>query len=165
LDPTEVDRLYRRYFPAIRAKCRRMLAAEAEAQDVAQETFVRLWRSGLDGRKPPQILAWIYRTSTRLAVDRLRQHQARPAASLEDVDGEREQPSHEPGLLARQELGQLARRLGRDDLELVVMSRLDRMTHAEIALVLGTSDRTVRRRLVRLDQTLTRFTTEQRHGA
>ena len=43
----------------------------AAADDVAQETFVRLWQSGppLDGLTPPrQVLAWLYLTATRLCL-------------------------------------------------------------------------------------------------
>src|SRR5947207_3115071 len=50
-----------------------MLADFAEADDVAQETFVRLWRSDLGGDEPRRVLAWIYRTSTRLTIYRMRE--------------------------------------------------------------------------------------------
>jgi DNA-directed RNA polymerase specialized sigma24 family protein len=44
------------------------------------------------------------------------------------------------------------------------MQRLDGMSQPQIALVLGTSERTLRRRLWKLDQRLSRITTELRHG-
>ena len=37
--------VYARFLPPIQAKCRRLLGSSAAAEDVAQETFVRLWRS------------------------------------------------------------------------------------------------------------------------
>jgi len=48
--PTEdqVKEAYRRYFPIIVRKSGRMLRDASEAQDLAQETFLRLWRSRLD---------------------------------------------------------------------------------------------------------------------
>src|SRR5438477_9501783 len=67
-----VDAVYRRYFPSIREKCKRMLGDSEESRDVAQETFARLWAAQLPLREPNQVVAWIYRTSTRLAIDRLR---------------------------------------------------------------------------------------------
>src|SRR5438046_3042665 len=66
-----IDDAYRRYFALIRAKCQRMLAASGEAEELAQETFVRFWREAgrLDERAA---LGWMYKTATRLAIDRLR---------------------------------------------------------------------------------------------
>src|SRR5207302_10717908 len=52
----DVEAAYRRYFVLIREKCRRMLADFAEADDVAQETFVRLWRADLAGGNPRSVL-------------------------------------------------------------------------------------------------------------
>ena len=38
--------LYRRYFPIVRARCARILGGGGDADDVAQEAFIRMWRSG-----------------------------------------------------------------------------------------------------------------------
>lgn len=68
-----VEQMYRTYFATIHAKCTRMLGDTHEAEDVAQETFVRLWRdsAALDD-DPYRVSGWIYRTATRLAIDQLR---------------------------------------------------------------------------------------------
>ena len=51
----------------------RMLGDQAEAEDVAQETFLRLWRDAgryeARGHKPS---TWLYRVAHNLCVDRLR---------------------------------------------------------------------------------------------
>ncbi len=39
---------YLRFVPPVRAKCRRLLGATMDAEEVAQETFVRLWEYGPD---------------------------------------------------------------------------------------------------------------------
>ena len=64
------DETYRRVFPMILNKCRRMMSDVAEAQDLAQEVFVRLWRSRETIAEPRALTAWLYRTCTRLAIDR-----------------------------------------------------------------------------------------------
>lgn len=43
--PDDFRETYGRFFAPVRAKCRRILGAGAAAEDVAQEDFVRLWRS------------------------------------------------------------------------------------------------------------------------
>jgi RNA polymerase sigma factor (sigma-70 family) len=165
LIPADVDSVYRRYFPVIRAKCRRMLADAEEAQDVAQETFARLCNAGLMGRDARQVIAWIYRTSTHLAVDLLRQRKGRPGAGVGAIDRERHDPGHEDVVAIRQLLGHYAKRLGAGALKLLILQRLDEMTQPQIAQVLGTSERTVRRRLLKLEQRLEKIAVELRHGA
>lgn len=62
-----------RHLSGVLAVARRMLRDEAEAEDVAQETMLRLWRSaeGLDvgtlGLRP-----WLRRVVSNLCVDRMR---------------------------------------------------------------------------------------------
>lgn len=152
--------LYDRYFGILRAKCGRMLADPVEAEDVAQETFVRLWRSRARFADPRQVVAWLYRTSTRLAVDRLRRGKVRLAAADEPtaqpaVTGSVEYEVHYRAIWAR-----LVQRLSPDDLELALLAHVDRMTQLEIAEVLDSSERTVRRRLTRLSARLERLRKE-----
>ena len=65
--------LTERHLTSVVAIARRMLRDDAEAEDVAQETFLRLWRSGatLDigaaGVKP-----WLRRVVSNLCIDRVR---------------------------------------------------------------------------------------------
>ena len=49
-----------------------MINDAAESQDLAQEVFVRLWRSREIISDPRALTAWLYRTCTRLAIDRAR---------------------------------------------------------------------------------------------
>ena len=152
----DFDSAYRRYFPVIREKCRRMLDDMGEADDVAQETFIRLWRAGLDENEARSVSSWIYRTSTRLAIDHIRDR-----ARMRQPDGGSNvlETMPVPGgsdavLSARRQLQTLARSVPADELEIAVLSRLDRLTHVEIGEVLGISDRTVRRRLRQLQRRL-----------
>lgn len=55
------------------AIARRMLRDDAEAEDVAQEAFLRLWRSA-DGLEvgPGGVRPWLRRVVSNLAIDRIR---------------------------------------------------------------------------------------------
>src|SRR5205807_515563 len=125
-------------FPLIREKCRRMLGDAGEADDVAQDTFIRLWQARLDGDR--RISSWIYRTSTRLAIDRMRERARKRTAgeALENVSA----PAADDVLSARRQLAALALAVPAEELEIAVLSRLDRLTQAEIGEVLDLSDRT-----------------------
>lgn len=132
----------------IREKCARMLGDREEAQDVAQETFLRFWREGLAPAEAPVATAWIYRTATRLVLDRLRRRRLQD--SLFPAEAE-QGACLEGGFAARRELARLSREVPRAELEAAVLHRYDRMGQKEVAEVLGTSERTVRRLLERFD--------------
>jgi hypothetical protein len=104
-----------------------MLADFAEADDVAQETFLRLWRANLAGEDPRRVLAWIYRTGTRLAIDRLRER-SKTAAADEETAALAELGSPAQGgddaIATRRALAALARRLPPDELEVALDSLL-----------------------------------------
>lgn len=62
-----------RHVGSLTGVARRMLADGAEAEDVAQETFVRLWRSAGDLEiGGPGVRPWLMRVATNLCLDRLR---------------------------------------------------------------------------------------------
>lgn len=51
----------------------RMLGDRAEAEDIAQEAMLRLWKVAPDWRRgEAQVSTWLYRVVTNLATDRLR---------------------------------------------------------------------------------------------
>jgi RNA polymerase sigma-70 factor (ECF subfamily) len=50
----------------------RMVGNREDAEDLAQEAFLRLHRSLADFRGDSRISTWLYRTTTRLAIDYLR---------------------------------------------------------------------------------------------
>jgi len=149
-DERDMAVCYARYFPAIAAKCARMLSSREEAEDVAQETFIRLWRE-LDALREVRVIsAWVYKTSTRLAIDRLRERKRKEPLH----DGIPSGIDEERAASTRQWLAEIARVLPREDLEVLVLHRVDRLTQLEIAETLACSERQVRYLLGRAEQKL-----------
>jgi len=144
---------YTRFWGPIRAKCQRLLGATAAADDIAQEAFLRLWQSGpaLDGSSEPrQVLAWLYLTSTRLCIDALRRDRALvPLASTAPLSCA---VSPHEVVAARAEIAALSHRARPEQLEAALLARVDGLSQPEVALVLGVSERTVRRLLEAFDQ-------------
>jgi RNA polymerase sigma-70 factor (ECF subfamily) len=70
----------------------RLLHDRTEAEDVAQETFLRLWKDAASYRPTARVTTWLHRIAHNLCIDRLRQRREVPT---EDMDAERS--STEPG--------------------------------------------------------------------
>lgn len=65
--------LMERHLGSIVSVARRMLRDDAEAEDVAQEAFLRLWRSGATLEiGPAGIRPWLRRVASNLCLDRVR---------------------------------------------------------------------------------------------
>jgi RNA polymerase sigma-70 factor (ECF subfamily) len=152
-DPT-LDQLYRRYFPLLREKCRRMVGDTEEAGDIAQETFVRFWRERARLVGDHACTAWLYRTSTRLAVDRMRRRKVRRLADPTDVGAAAHAGGGfdpEAAVATRRLLVRLGELVSADDLQIALLAWLDGLTQIEIGEVLGITERTIRRRMRRID--------------
>lgn len=83
----------------------RMLGDQAEAEDVAQEALMRLWKIAPDWRQgEAKVSTWLYRVASNLCTDRLRKHSGKRAT--EDIDNVPEpkddSPSIEADLIARE---------------------------------------------------------------
>ena len=84
-EPAAARILTARLLPRVLNHAARVLGDRAEAEDVAQEAMLRLWRAAQDwtagGARPS---TWLYRVTANLAVDRLRR--AGRAVGLDESD-------------------------------------------------------------------------------
>jgi RNA polymerase sigma-70 factor, ECF subfamily len=153
LDGASFEDCYRRVFPLVLAKCRRMLRGHADATDVAQEVFLRLWKHRELILDQQALTAWLYQTSTRLVIDRARRRTLgrESLLHLQTVAlGEGDDDS-EQRFVSRQDLRKVEN-FPAKELEAAILNRFDRLTHPEIAEVMGVGERTVRRLLNRFDE-------------
>ncbi|MDZ4136400.1 MAG: RNA polymerase sigma factor [Paracoccaceae bacterium] len=76
-----------RLTPRVLGYATRILGGDrAEAEDVAQEAMLRLWRIAPDWRQgEAQVSTWLYRVATNLCTDRLRRSQRWRTAPLGDA--------------------------------------------------------------------------------
>lgn len=132
-----------------------MLGDGQAAEDVAQEAFVRLLQSQRDFADPPDertLVAWVYRTTTRLALDVLRERRRRGPFSDVDAVTVPAGVGLDAALSAKNAIQALSDTTPPDELEAAVLCRVDGLSHPETAAVLEVSERTVRRLLDRFDQ-------------
>ena len=78
--------LVARLGPMLFGYAARVLGDHGEAEDVVQETMLRLWKMAPDWRQgEAKVTTWAYRVTMNLCTDRLRQRQARPQVALDAV--------------------------------------------------------------------------------
>lgn len=150
---TDLPAHYARYVAPVRAKCRRLLGDSSAAEDAAQETFLRLLGAGLPVNAEPRVvLAWLYRTGTRISIDMLRERRRRADPITDDTPCGADPAA---ALAARSALARIADATPDDELAAAVLCRIDALTQPEAAAVMNVSERTVRRLLDRFDERLT----------
>jgi RNA polymerase sigma-70 factor (ECF subfamily) len=148
--------LVARHLPAMLAVARRMLRDDAEAEDVAQEAMLRLWKSSsrldisLHGARP-----WLRRVVSNLCIDRVRAGRNtsvvdevpdQPVAADQDMKLERRQSSArvDAALKALPDRQRLA----------LVLFHYDGLSQIEIGNVMNISDEAVESLLSRARRTL-----------
>lgn len=138
----------------------RMLGDRGEAEDVVQEVFVQVWRRLPALAEPAAFPKWVYQIATRLTLNVLRTRQRRPAAATDPDDlpgmGSRATPvgrgdpadattQHAMAAALEHKIAQLP-----DDQRFCwVLHAYHRRTYAEIALIVGATESTVRGRIAR----------------
>jgi RNA polymerase sigma-70 factor (ECF subfamily) len=84
-DPAAVRTLVSRKLPRLLALATRMLGDRMEAEDVAQEAFVRIWKQAPQWQEgEARFDTWIHRVALNLCYDRLRGRREDPVADLPD---------------------------------------------------------------------------------
>ena len=95
-DPTAARELARRHLPGLLRFAARMLRDPTEAEDIAQEAMLRLWKIAPQWRQgEAKVSTWLYRVAANLCTDRLRRR--RPGVGLDTLP---EPPDTAPGALA-----------------------------------------------------------------
>ena len=95
-DPGAARALTLRLTPRVLGFAARMLSDRSEAEDVAQEAMLRLWRMAPDWQQgEARVATWLYRVASNLCLDRLRRSRPR---GLGDVA---EPEDTTPGVVAR----------------------------------------------------------------
>jgi RNA polymerase sigma-70 factor (ECF subfamily) len=133
----------------------RMMGDRAEAEEVAQETFLRAHRALAEFRGDARLSTWLYAIASRLCLSRLASGETRMARRRSDaIDALPGRAGDEPGGdLERDErevaLHRAIAELPEERRMVVVLRDLEGLSYDEIAAALGLEPGTVRSRLHR----------------
>jgi RNA polymerase sigma-70 factor (ECF subfamily) len=134
--------LTHRVTPRVLAYASRLLSGDrAEAEDVAQETMLRLWKVAPEWRQgETKVTTWAYRVATNLCIDRKRSRGRKRQMALEDApeiaDGA---PGAEGRLQDADRMSALQSALAElpdRQRQAVVLRHLEGMTNPEIAAIM-----------------------------
>lgn len=145
-----------RHAPRVLALGRRMLRDPGEAEDVTQETMLRLWRMAPDWREEGASLAtWLYRVASNLCIDRLRRRREIATDAVpEVVDAAAPVADRLQDGARSRALGAALARLPERQRIAVVLRHLEDRGNPEIAMVLDTSVEAVESLLARARRAL-----------
>jgi RNA polymerase sigma-70 factor (ECF subfamily) len=132
---------------------RRTLRDEAEAEDLAQNVFVQVWKSATRYERTAKFTTWLFTIARNLCLNEIRRRSRHPAESLDATHPDQEdQPKHKiedlknfspPETLLQGELVKKVEEAIRDLPETqrtaLLLCRQDEMSYEEIAEVLGCS--------------------------
>jgi RNA polymerase sigma-70 factor (ECF subfamily) len=149
--------LSRRHLPAMLGLARRILGNAAEAEDVAQEAFMRVWTHAPRWQPLAQFRTWLTRVVINLCLDRKRRA---PWVDLETA-GDIVDPAPGAGEKAEDDerermLAAAIEKLPVRQRSAIVLTYGDGMSNAQVAEILDTSVSAVETLLVRAKQNLRR---------
>ena len=154
--------LMQRWELPVKAVIARIVLNVSEAEELAQETFVRVWqhRDRFDAGKP--VKPWILGIAVNLARNRLRWWKRRPVVALESwtESTDEQSPTEATGAqgLERAERANAVRdaiaALPTEFREALVLFEYEQMSYAEIAMAVGATPKTAENRVLRAREKL-----------
>ena len=165
-DEAALGELMERWELPVKRLLARLVQNAAEADDLAQETFVRVWQQREKFRAGAEFRPWMFAIAVNLGRNRLRWGRRRPTVSLEEwSEGERpeaggQRPENTAGAegMERKERAAAVRKavaaLPIELREALVLFEYEELSHNEIATALGCTSKAVETRIYRAREKL-----------
>lgn len=153
-DASAFARIFDRHHEMIRAFAYRLCLSSSDAQDIAQETFIKAARALPSFRGGSTLRTWLYRIATNTGRDWLRgkmraqKLDAALALTADDATANAASPD------SHADVADALRSLPEDLRAAIVLTFYEGMNHAEAARVLGCAETTVSWRIFRAKRKL-----------
>jgi RNA polymerase sigma-70 factor (ECF subfamily) len=159
-DLAAYDELVRRYQERIYATIYHMTANHEDADDLAQEAFIKAFHALKSFKGGSSFYTWVYRIAVNKTINFLKQRKNRSQMSLDDIDFNAE---HDPDLVAlisektprreinlaelQEKLNTAMQKLSEPHRLVVTLHDVQGLSHEEIAKIMHCNIGTVRSRL------------------
>lgn len=173
-DQRAFEVLVQRYSPLVLRVVRGVLARSADVEDIAQEVFLRAYRSLGQIEAGSRLAPWLVRIAVNLCYDHLRRLRRRGERSFSELGPQEarvvdtllhdEAALHAVDRLFLREVAEkLVGQLAPQDRAVLLLKEREGMNTREVARVLGCSETAVRLRLFRARRALRKLLGEGRH--
>ena len=156
------EQIVRRYQRPIISLIARMTGDRALAEDLAQETFVKAFRSLAAFDTTRRLSSWLFRIAHNTAIDAMRRSRP-PQVPIETVPSAADAPDEPPDPVERQELGHALEAaldaLRPDQRAAIVLRYENGLSFDEIGTILGVPEVTARSHVHRAGKPLARHLT------
>src|SRR5437867_5009807 len=159
-DMEAYDELVRRYQERIYATVYHMTANHEDANDLAQETFIKAFQALKSSKGDSSFFTWVYRIAVNKTINFLKQRKNKTHMSLNDLDFNTEHdadllalisektPRREVNLIELQEKLNIAmQKLSQVHRLVVTLHDVQGLSHEEISRIMNCNTGTVRSRL------------------
>ena len=150
-DKSALAALFKHFGPRVKSMMLKLGAGDALAEDLVQETFVSVWRkAGLYSNQRGAASTWIFTIARNLRIDQLRRQSNKPYEDLEKLELASDAPLGSVLVEQRQVIDRVTlalKNLPAEQQEVVRLSFIHDMPHAQIADSLGVPLGTVKSRL------------------
>jgi RNA polymerase sigma-70 factor (ECF subfamily) len=159
-DTSAYDELVRRYQERIYATIYHMTSNHEDANDLAQEAFIKAYRALKTFKGDSSFYTWVYRIAVNKTINFLKQRRSRVQMSLNDMDFNAE---HDPDLVAlishntprrdlglaelQEKLNAAMQKLSEHHRMVVVLHDIQGLSHDQIGAIMDCNIGTVRSRL------------------
>jgi RNA polymerase sigma-70 factor (ECF subfamily) len=152
-DRAAFTELVRKYQQPVVNFIHRSLRDETEAEDLAQNVFLQVYKSRARYKQTAKFSTWLFTIARNLCLNELRRRSRHPAESLEETHAENEdQPRHQiedPGVVSPPEKllqGELSQKitdavagLPENQRSAILLCRQEDLSYEEMAKILGCS--------------------------
>lgn len=149
--PGAFEALYTRYRIRLYNFIRRFIGDQSSAEDIFQETFLRVYRERHRYEPRAAVSTWLYTIARNLCLQEIekRSHRQSGSAHLSDGAAIPASPTDDP--LSRLEAADTAARVAHavallppSEREVLILSRYEGLPHSQIAAITGKSEGAVR---------------------
>ena len=158
-----LEEIYRRYYKKIHAYVSRNFFRKEHAEDIAQETFLRVYRGRKNYQPTAKFSVWLYRIARNLCIDESRRYWNRNVARETESTINEDQQSPIDMLADRevsvrqkmdeerdlQTIKDAIDRLSPEQKEVIVLNKFQGLSYQEIGEIIGSNTESVKQKAYR----------------